>query len=46
MKRQLSEEIRLRDIQEISFSDARKYMDDARMQLANSCDDVITVSRK
>lgn len=24
----------------------RKYMDDARMQLANSCDDVITISRK
>ena len=30
MKRQLSEEIRLRDIQEISFSDARKYMDDVK----------------
>lgn len=31
-----------------AYSDSlfRKYMDDARMQLANSCDDVITVSRK
>lgn len=30
MRRQLSEEIRLRDIQEVSFSEARKYINDVK----------------